>query len=483
MKIKKEIYVLLAVGILPMLFMRFGATDIMDNKVLMRAGESLFSLWPYLFGFIVLNMLRKKQVAPKEYYFLSYSIVYFSSGYFFTSLVDGLKLGIFGGVISAFVGYYVIKVVYEVLEEKLEWVGTVLTWTVMAYLMGLALGAGLSMLYEGISQLLIKIAWWSLDLNTSTSALLYGIGEKAVMPLGLHETFRNVFWYEYGSYQGFQGDYFRWLLRDPNSGTFMTGYYPVVLFGLVGYVGGMSYTRYKKGDESKGFFLLVMLIVSLVTGITEPLELAILLMAPLLYVVHVLLTGVSFALCSMLGIKLGFTFSSGLIDYVAAFGKGQKATGSIFIGLLFFGVYGFVYLYLYEYQRVKEAYLTIRSKIIPMEYLEKRAYLRSQGSQIEDEEVAEEPDASHLHEPGAGQNIEESLEGDEDEKSPHKVVKKIKNKVSKPKKIKGYGTPLKKKPVEIIHREAPEEEMPQEECEEFYTRSYASIPTNKKDSY
>lgn len=52
------------------------------------------------------------------------------------------------------------------------------------------------------------------------------------------------------------------------------------------------------------------------TGITEPLEYMFLFVAPWLYVVHAFLDGVSFYVADLLSIRIGNTFSGGLIDFL-----------------------------------------------------------------------------------------------------------------------------------------------------------------------
>jgi PTS system glucose-specific IIC component len=67
-------------------------------------------------------------------------------------------------------------------------------------------------------------------------------------------------------------------------------------------------------------------LTAFLTGITEPIEFAFLFVAPLLYGIHAVLAGVAYFLCVALGIKHGFTFSHGLIDYVVLFPKSHGAS-------------------------------------------------------------------------------------------------------------------------------------------------------------
>jgi PTS system glucose-specific IIC component len=86
-------------------------------------------------------------------------------------------------------------------------------------------------------------------------------------------------------------------------------------------------------------------LTSFVTGITEPIEFSFLFLAPLLYAVHALLAGVAYFTCIALGIKHGFTFSHGLIDYVVLFPKSHHALWLFVIGpiwaLMYYGIFTF----------------------------------------------------------------------------------------------------------------------------------------------
>src|SRR3954466_4955957 len=86
-------------------------------------------------------------------------------------------------------------------------------------------------------------------------------------------------------------------------------------------------------------------LTAFLTGITEPIEFAFLFVAPVLYGIHALLAGVAYFLCVTLGIKHGFTFSHGLIDYVVLFPKSHNALWIFVLGpiwaLVYYGAFSF----------------------------------------------------------------------------------------------------------------------------------------------
>jgi len=89
-------------------------------------------------------------------------------------------------------------------------------------------------------------------------------------------------------------------------------------------------------------------LTSFVTGITEPVEFAFMFVTPVLYVLHALLAALSALVCTSLGIRLGFTFSSGVIDYILNWGLATKPLLMIPVGLVFGVIYYFLFVYIIE---------------------------------------------------------------------------------------------------------------------------------------
>jgi PTS system N-acetylglucosamine-specific IIC component len=135
------------------------------------------------------------------------------------------------------------------------------------------------------------------------------------------------------------GDLHRFFAGDPTAGTFMTGFFPVMMFGLPAACLAMFHEAPKERRAVVGGLLFSMALTSFLTGVTEPIEFSFMFLAPVLYVIHALLTGLSLAICSALGIHLGFTFSAGAIDYVLNYGLSTRGWWAIPIGLVYMVVY------------------------------------------------------------------------------------------------------------------------------------------------
>ena len=195
--------------------------------------------------------------------------------------------------------------------------------------------------------------------------LIYGFIERILIPFGLHHVFYLPFWQTgvggsalidgvmvYGAQNIFFAE-----LASPNTAKFsvdacrfMSGKFPLMIFGLPGAALAI-YTCAKPGKKKVvGGLLLSAALTSMLTGITEPLEFTFLFVAPLLYVIHSILAGISYMLMHILKVGVGMTFSGGIIDLVL-FGvlQGNAKTNWIMIplvGIFYFVLYFFLFRFL-----------------------------------------------------------------------------------------------------------------------------------------
>ncbi|WP_428950513.1 PTS transporter subunit EIIC [Streptomyces sp. cg35] len=180
---------------------------------------------------------------------------------------------------------------------------------------------------------------------------LFGLVVRALIPIGMHHFFSFFPWFEAGSYTNPQtgaeahGDIARFLAGDPSAGQFMTGGFPIYMFALPAAALAIAHTaRPERRKAVKGMMISVAL-TSFVTGVTEPLEFSFMFVTPVLYAIHAVLFGVSMGVSYALGVRDGFGFSSGAIDYVLNFGIATKPWLLIPIGLLFallyYGIFRF----------------------------------------------------------------------------------------------------------------------------------------------
>jgi PTS system N-acetylglucosamine-specific IIC component len=168
---------------------------------------------------------------------------------------------------------------------------------------------------------------------------VFGFLNRILIVTGLHHILNNIAWFVIGDYHGATGDLRRFFAGDPDAGGFMSGFFPVMMFGLPAACLAMYHTALPARKKAVGGMLLSLALTSFLTGVTEPIEFSFMFLAPALYGVHAVLTGVSMALMNALHIKLGFTFSAGLFDYGLNFGKATRPLWLLPLGAVYAGVY------------------------------------------------------------------------------------------------------------------------------------------------
>ncbi|WP_084455100.1 N-acetylglucosamine-specific PTS transporter subunit IIBC [Novosphingobium rosa] len=168
---------------------------------------------------------------------------------------------------------------------------------------------------------------------------VYGALNRLLLVTGLHHILNNIAWFVLGDYHGASGDLRRFFAGDATAGGFMSGFFPVMMFGLPAACLAMYHTAKPERRKATGGMLLSLAATSFLTGVTEPIEFSFMFLAPMLFALHALLTGAAMALMSVLGVHLGFGFSAGLFDYVLNFSKATRPLMLIPVGLLWFGLY------------------------------------------------------------------------------------------------------------------------------------------------
>jgi N-acetylglucosamine PTS system EIICBA or EIICB component len=167
----------------------------------------------------------------------------------------------------------------------------------------------------------------------------YGVLNRVLIVTGLHHILNNIAWFLLGDYHGVTGDLKRFFAGDPSAGAFMSGFFPVMMFGLPAACLAMYHTALPERRRAVGGLLGSIALTSMLTGVTEPIEFTFMFLAPFLYVIHALLTGVSFVIMNALQVRLGFGFSAGLFDYVLNFNRATHPWLLLPVGALYFGLY------------------------------------------------------------------------------------------------------------------------------------------------
>ena len=152
----------------------------------------------------------------------------------------------------------------------------------------------------------------------SIGAGIYAFFNRLLIPVGLHHALNSVFWFDVAGINEIANF---WSANGTKgvTGMYLTGFFPVMMFGLP--AGALAMYHTAKDSKKKAVYglLLAAAISSFFTGVTEPLEFAFMFLAPGLYVVHAVLTGITFGVVAALPVRAGFNFSAGLVDWVLSF--------------------------------------------------------------------------------------------------------------------------------------------------------------------
>ena len=169
---------------------------------------------------------------------------------------------------------------------------------------------------------------------------IYGFFNRLLIPFGLHHALNAVFWFDVAGINDLQNFWSNTGVYGV-TGQYMTGFFPVMMFGLPGAALAMYHTAKTKQKKIAAGLLISAAFATFLTGVTEPLEFSFMFLAPVLYVVHAALTAISMTVVAALPIRAGFNFSGGLIDLILSWRTplAQNPWGVLIIGAVFFAIY------------------------------------------------------------------------------------------------------------------------------------------------
>nr|WP_225738987.1 N-acetylglucosamine-specific PTS transporter subunit IIBC [Citrobacter amalonaticus] len=185
----------------------------------------------------------------------------------------------------------------------------------------------------------------------STGAGIYAFFNRLLIPVGLHHALNSVFWFDVAGINDIPN-----FLGGAQSiesgkavvgitGRYQAGFFPIMMFGLPGAALAIYHCA---RPENKAKVLGIMMagaFAAFFTGITEPLEFSFMFVAPVLYVIHAVLTGISVFIAASMHWIAGFGFSAGLVDMVLSSRNPLATQWWMLIpqGLVFFAIYYVVF--------------------------------------------------------------------------------------------------------------------------------------------
>ncbi|MCM2491261.1 N-acetylglucosamine-specific PTS transporter subunit IIBC [Burkholderia glumae] len=331
---------MLPIAVLPVagILLRLGQSDVLNIKMIADAGGAVFDNLPLLFAIGVAVGFAKDNNGVAA---LAGAIGYLIETAIMKDIDPKLNMGVLSGIIAGIVAGLLYNRYKDIkLPDYLAFFGGKRFVPIVTGLVCVVLGIVFGYIWGPIQNVIDAAGHW-LTTAGAIGAFVYGFLNRLLLVTGLHHIINSLAWFVFGTFTPpgggapVTGDLHRFFAGDPTAGGFMAGFFPIMMFGLPAACLAMFHEAPKARRAVVGGLLFSMALTSFLTGVTEPIEFSFMFLAPVLYVIHAVLTGLSLAICQLLGVKLGFTFSAGAIDYVLNYGLSTKGWIAIPLGLAY----------------------------------------------------------------------------------------------------------------------------------------------------
>ncbi|MGI9275041.1 MAG: N-acetylglucosamine-specific PTS transporter subunit IIBC [Endozoicomonas sp.] len=330
---------MLPIATLPVaaLLLRVGQPDLLDIAFMAEAGNAIFSNLPLLFAMGIASGLAEDDAGAAV---LAGAVGYFVLTAAAKTINASIDMSFFGGIIAGIIAGHSYNRFHKTeLPVYLAFFGGKRLVPIMTGLIALAVSVVAGFVWPGIQSGINAFATGISD-SGPVGQFVYGVLNRGLIPVGLHHVVNSIFWFGLGEFTNaageiVNGDLPRFFAGDPTAGVFMAGFYPVMMFGLPAAALAMYMTAHKENRAKVGGVLASVAATAFLTGVTEPLEFLFVFLAPGLYAVHAVLTGLSLVVTNMMGVLHGFGFSGGAFDMVLNWGLATKPVTLVFIGLVF----------------------------------------------------------------------------------------------------------------------------------------------------
>jgi len=292
-----------------------------------------------------------------------------------------LNVGVLGGIVAGVLSAVLYNKFKDIkLPVALSFFGGRRFVPMMGIIVSIPTALGFAILWPWLQYVLMLLGQQIAQPTNPAVAIpgtaLYGFLNRLLLPFGLHQIMNTFFWFQLpiggeqikpitgevnnpGSIMWVNGDINAFTAGVAGSGLFQSGFFPIMMGGVPAIAVAMILAAKKENRKEVAGFLGGVAVVSLVSGITEPIEFSFVFLSPLLLILHSLLTAIFVAITTAMRIEVGFGFSAGLIDYCIsipqAWGFAAHNTGAfrvtanplwiLLLAALAFGVYLPVFYY------------------------------------------------------------------------------------------------------------------------------------------
>lgn len=347
---------LLAISVMPAaaILNRLADSDLFNILFLKTAAWTIFAILPVLFAISIAGGIAKdKNVAAG----LSSVIVYEILVRTLQEVENGLNsfgkeavLNVNSNIMIGIIAGIIAGLTYEKFKDKQ-------LPSALSFFSGRRLVAIMSSLFAIVAAFILSFIFPALDRainqlgvmigNAATGPFLFGVLNRLLIPTGLHHIINTYIQMQLPSnlpeFANVVGEIPRYFAGDPSAGSFVAGFFPMMMFGLPAAALAMYHCAKPENKKRVKGLLLGAALTSFITGITEPIEFSFMFISPLLYLIHAVLLGFANVICNIFGAKIVGVGGSGIIDFVLQFNKASHpfivlVIGAV-MGLLYFGIF------------------------------------------------------------------------------------------------------------------------------------------------
>jgi len=323
------------------------------NNVMKSAGDAIFGNLALLFAIGVALGLTKNDGVSALSAAAGYAVLTATLGVMAKLLglktvsvmgIDSIQTGVFGGIIVGGLAAFLFNKYYRIrLPQYLGFFAGKRFVPIATSFAAIALGILLSFIWPPIQNGINAFSNYATHGNTSLAVAIYGFVERMLLPFGLHHIWNVPFFFELGSYTTPSGEVVHGVINRFFAGDYQAGIlgggFVFKMFGLPAAAIAIYHTAKPENKAKVGGIMMSAALTSFLTGITEPIEFAFMFLAPLLYVFHAVLVSLAFWVTYILGVRMGYSFSHGFIDYALFFAIDIKPWMILIIGPIFAAIY------------------------------------------------------------------------------------------------------------------------------------------------
>lgn len=334
---------MLPIAVLPAaaLLLRLGAPDVLNIPFVTKAGGAIFDNLALIFSIgIGVGLAKDNNGAAGLAGAVGYLVL--TSG--LKAINADLNMSVLAGILSGLEAGILYNRYHDIkLPEFLGFFGGRRFVPIVTALVSLVLALLFGVIWGPCQAFIHAVGEWIIGAGV-VGTFVYGVLNRLLIPFGLHHILNSFIWFVFGEYTTpdgvvATGDLNRFFAGDPHAGMFMAGFYIMMMFGMPAVALAMYHAAKKENRPKIAGALASVAFTAFLTGITEPIEFMFMFIAPVLYGIHAVLTGLALSVAYALGILHGFGFSAGFIDYVLNFGLATKPLLIIPVGLAFGVVY------------------------------------------------------------------------------------------------------------------------------------------------